>query len=196
MRAANAFSLIMLALAGCSLTPGPAPVIRYFSAMPDLASYPPGIGARASGGTLQSIRIRRVTAARHLGERFVWRDGDEYGQRDLERWTELPEAVIGRAFEQALFEAGGFRRDGRADLAIDVEVRRFEERRSPGARAAVVEVGLQVTGVGDRAVIDTALRADMPLETDDPREVARAMHKAVVRVVGEAVALLSNCRED
>jgi ABC-type uncharacterized transport system auxiliary subunit len=196
MKAANTLSLIMLALVGCSLTPGPAPAIRYFSAMPELASYPLGTGTRAGGETWQTLRIRRVTAARHLGERFVWRDGEEYGQRDLERWTELPEAVIGRALEQALCESGRYRRDGRAELAIDVEVRGFEERRSPGARAAVVEIGLQVTGVGDRAVIDTALRAEVPLETADPREIARAMHKAVVRVVSEAVAVIPNRYED
>jgi len=199
MKLGIALSAAVVALAACGLTPGPAPAIRLYTAMPE---GPPasadfaGPATQATSAVRPPLRIRRVSAARHLGERFVWRAGDEYGQRELERWTELPEAVVGRALERALFESGRFRRDGRAELALDIEVRRFEERRSPAPRAVIVALGVLVTGAGERAVLDTTATVEEALRGDGAAEVAQAMQRAVARAVAGVVELLPHDGEE
>lgn len=174
----------------CSLTPAPPPAIRWFT-VPVAEAGPALSGAESA--PRPALRLRRVTAARHLGERMAWREGVEYGYRELERWTELPDALVGRALERALFEAGPFQRDGRAELALDVEVRAFEELRGPRP-VARVELGLVLAAGGERAAVDRTVRADAPLADLEggarPRDVAEAMGAAVEAAIATTLAAL------
>jgi len=201
--------------ASACLTPGPPPSIRWFSASADRpmaelgqsetapASAPRSEGeaseGEASEGVVNSsrtaLRLRRVTAARHLGERIAWRQGAEYGFQELARWTELPDAVVARALERVLFESGAFLRDGRAELALDVEVRAFEEvrpaGRGNGPRSARVELALLLTGVGDRALLDRTLAAEAPLQGEGGEALADAIRCAIAEVTGATLTTVS-----
>lgn len=195
-------------IASC-LTPGPPPSIRWFSASADRpvaeldvsatehASAPKsgvGEGEGEDRAQRETLRLRRVTVARHLGERIAWRRGAEYGFQELARWTELPDAVVARALERALFETGAFQRDGRAELALDVEVRAFEEVRPAqgnGPSFARVELALLLSGVGDRALIDRTLAAETPLEGEGGEALAAAIERAIAEVTGATLKLVS-----
>ncbi|MEZ6018454.1 MAG: ABC-type transport auxiliary lipoprotein family protein [Planctomycetota bacterium] len=175
----------LLVAPACSLLPDPPPRIRWFSAAPERVS---AIDAAVLVDAPVALRLRRVTAARHLGERMAWRTGQEYGFRELERWTELPEAVVSRTLERELFESGVFLRDGRAVLALDVEVRAFEEAPAGSAAPrprAYIELGVLLTGAGDRALVDRAVTALVELEGEGPAALARAMCAAVGAVAAE-----------
>lgn len=174
--------LALFALGACSLLPKPAPTIRWFSATP--ASEPSDWAQPddpEATRTVATLRLRRVTAARHLGERIAWRRDVEFGYRDLERWTELPDVVVAGALERRLFETGAFARDGRATLALDVDVRGFEEARDVGA--ARIELYVLLSGPGDRALIDRTVVAEVSLDGDGPEDLAAAMRRALVSAV-------------
>jgi hypothetical protein len=197
------------------LAPGPPPSIRWFSASADRPVTELGTSATAhvsapqesdgvngdgepsagdDGASRGSLRLRRVTAARHLGERIAWRQGTEYGFQELARWTELPDAVVARGLERALFESGAYVRDGRAELALDVEVRAFEEVRpgpGGGSRMARVELALLLSGVGDRALLDRTLAAEVPLAADGSEALAEAIRVAIADVTEATVTLVS-----
>jgi ABC-type uncharacterized transport system auxiliary subunit len=106
----------------------------------------------------------------------------------------LPDAVVGRALERALFESGAFLRDGRAETALDVEVRAFEEVRpsaGSGSRVARVELALLLSGVGERAVLDRSVLAEVPLDDEDAGAIAPAIQRAIAEVTGSAIVLLT-----
>ena len=102
-----ATALTLLSLGGCALL-GKADALtpRYFS--PDLAG-----GGRAStssspssqGAPVAELRLGRITAASHLGERLVFRDSRyELNFYEARRWSEEPEAFL-RAFLRAVGSA-------------------------------------------------------------------------------------------
>jgi ABC-type uncharacterized transport system auxiliary subunit len=184
-------ALVWGVASACSLAPGPPPPIRWFSASSD---RPVDAPVEAQPEPPVSLRLRRVTAARHLGERIAWRRGVEYGFHDLARWTELPDAVVARALERALFESGAFVRDGRADLALDVDVRAFEEVRDGEGRetrAARVELAVLLSGSGDRAWVDRTLAAEVPLEGEDGAALATAIRLAIAEVTEATLTLVT-----
>src|SRR5688572_20204847 len=99
-----ATALTLLALGGCALL-GKADALtpRYFS--PDLsggggASGPP---STSSHGAIAELRLGRITAASHLGERIVFRDSRyELNFYEGRRWSEEPEAFLRRALAHSL----------------------------------------------------------------------------------------------
>jgi cholesterol transport system auxiliary component len=87
---------------------------------------------------MPALRLGRVTASSHLGERVVYRDSShEIGYYEDRRWSERPDVYLRRALSRRLFEQKGMRRlVAGAGPTLDVELIDFEELRgtSPTAR--------------------------------------------------------------
>jgi cholesterol transport system auxiliary component len=132
-----ALTFLVAMVGGCALTSKSDPMVpRYFS--PDEAR---GRGQIAASTTVEKesethgaeLRMGRITASSHLGERIVYRDSNyELGYYEERRWTERPEAYLRRAVMRALFEDRGLRRvvSGVAP-ALDIELSELAELRSP-----------------------------------------------------------------
>jgi len=183
-------------LSACGLLPPPPPTIRWFSPLPPSAASVAPLDT-AAGSSATPLRIRRVEAARHLGERFAWRRGPEVGYLELARWTEFPEALVAHALERELFESGDFVRDGRAALALDVEVRSFEEARVAGKPtdrdrgSARIELALRLVGVGERALLDRSFVVMVPLAGEGTEAFVAAMAEALAGATSAARAALA-----
>lgn len=137
--------LFLVAASACALTSKSEPIVpRYYD--PDLSDLPvrPAAAdvdverARASAKA-RVLRLGRVTAAAHLGERLVFRNANrELGFYEERRWTESPDAYLHRALAEVLFEREGIRRlIGGPGVTLDVELVEFEEikKRPPVAHA-------------------------------------------------------------
>jgi cholesterol transport system auxiliary component len=193
-----ATALTLLALGGCALL-GKADALtpRYFS--PDLAGAG---GARApspassQGATIAELRLGRITAASHLGERIVFRDSRyELGFYEGRRWSEEPEAFLRRALAHSLFEQHGLRRIiSGTGPTLEVELTEFAElkRSSPVARVAVTYV------LFDSRVVrrEASLAVELPIAGGKDaaellvRALSLALNKIVEQIVEQVVAAL------
>jgi cholesterol transport system auxiliary component len=132
-----ALTLLLGTAAGCALTSKSDPMVpRYFS--PDESRGHGQIAASTTSGhegeaRVNELRLGRITAASHLGERIVFRDSNyELGFYEERRWTERPEAYLRRAVARALFEDRGVRRVvSGVGPALDVELSELAELKSP-----------------------------------------------------------------
>lgn len=124
--------LAMLA-GGCALTSKSEPLMPHYYD-PDLSSLPvAAANTDVASATGPALRLGRVSAAAHLRERIVFREGNrELGFYEGRRWTETPDAYLRRALADVLFERKGIHRFvGGAGLTLDVELLDFEEVLAP-----------------------------------------------------------------
>lgn len=182
--------LSCLALGGClsGLGEGDGTPIRFFSAQPD----PDPKGVTASEGL--ELRVRHVTAARHLSDRMVWRASDaEFGFYESRRWTELPVRWVEAALVQELREGHGvMKTDGLSALILDVHLIGFEERLDP--HSAEVSIQVAVSRPGAETLLDRRITRHVSIEEDSGDAVARAtrmaLSEAVQQAAGEIVRAL------
>jgi cholesterol transport system auxiliary component len=126
---AVAIALSGASLAGCALTSkSEALMSRYFS--PERSRRMP---PRAHAGEpALELRLGRVRAGSHLGERIVYHQApNELGFYEDRRWTEPPEEYLRRSLARTLFEERRLRHvvTGPAPT-LEVELSAFEEIRS------------------------------------------------------------------
>jgi ABC-type uncharacterized transport system auxiliary subunit len=140
-----------------------------------------------------NLRLKRVTAAKHLNEEMVFRRSDlELGVYEDQRWSEPPAEYVRRALAFALFERRGFTRVHATNAAtLDVEVTAFEETLSPAG--VVLEVVVQLHK-GDRALLQETFTLREPLTghsegVEPPSKFAVA--SALGKTLGELVTQIA-----
>jgi len=128
----------------------------------------------------------RVEAAPHLGEPVVWQDdGVEVGFYSDRRWISPPGRFLEDALSNELFGSRSYQPSvGQSGARLDVELLAFEEERRPGHAALVMVRAAYRPAGGDGVRLRDAL-ARVPLEADDPVELARALGVGLERVAVE-----------
>jgi ABC-type uncharacterized transport system auxiliary subunit len=200
---AHALALARLALAlaltgaaaGCALTSkSDSVVLRYFSPVTTTQRTTAAETVPAPAPAI-SLRLGRVTAARHLREKLAYRDSAyELGYYDDLRWTDKPDTYLRRALRAALFE------DHRAQqivagpgLTLEVELDAFEEVK---AQAHAGRVGVTWALRDDRAVLaeesfvverEFAPKAGAEPPTALVAALSGALDEAVTRIVSRAL---------
>ena len=176
-------AVAVLAAAGCSLG-RPSRPVDWFSAEPRPDASAEGAPGSVALAGAPAVRLRRVEAAAHLGERIVWSDGEvRYGFREFLRWTEPPVAWLGRALDRELYEVRGLaRHEGSTTAALDVELVAFEEvvGDEPSVRVAVVA---RVTGPDYASLLDRTFEEGASVTERGPEHVARALSACLASVV-------------
>lgn len=159
-------------------------VIHYYSAALDFEREP------VAPIDALPVRVGRIGAAEHLGERMVWRRfGVEYGFTELERWTEQPAAWLQRALSRALLDTHGLPAGrGAGDLVVELELYAFE--RDLDANAARVGFTLLVSN-GREVVLEDTFHVVEPLARDGARGFAEAARGALARAVDEAATAVA-----
>ncbi|MBL8766684.1 MAG: membrane integrity-associated transporter subunit PqiC [Planctomycetes bacterium] len=173
-----------LACGGCLSKPAVIEVRTFVPAIPtDAATESRMPGLR--------VRLDRLSSAAYLDEAIVWqRSATEWGRYDDRQWLEKPSHVMQRALERELFERlGCVRVDGKADVAVEVELAHFEEVLAPQHEAHVAVV---VTWGGpDGTMRQSTKSARVAIDDDDPATMAQAMGKAIGQVTAEVGALVT-----
>jgi ABC-type uncharacterized transport system auxiliary subunit len=172
-----------LCVAGCF---GGSPPPRFYRPLRPVAEP-----ARDQGRETLPVRLHTVTGDGFLGDRVVWAEGDvEVGLYEEERWTEPPATYARQALGRELYERRGLVRGGRAaDLVLEVEVRRFEERLGP-EHLVQVELWVLLTDRDGLALVERTVAVERPVAEGAADAMARAMGEALgdaVEQVGEAV---------
>lgn len=178
MRTLAALCLLVMA---CSLAPDPAPTPRYFApAAPDPLP--------AAAPEAAPLVLRKVTAARHLGERIAWRSSDvEYGYYELLRWTAMPSDYLEGSLERVLFQGGRFERASRSGVPVlSVRLERFEELRG-SERGVSLAFTAVLEGAAGGVVLDRRFEGTGPLSGDDPAGIARALGTLTATLLQELV---------
>jgi ABC-type uncharacterized transport system auxiliary subunit len=175
----------MVCASGCALLRKSEPLqVRYFSASTPASK---GASSEASGTPL---RLGKVAAASHLGERMVYRkDAVEVGYYEGLRWTEPPEHYLQRMLATQLFERGRFARVvSGPGPTLEATLLTFEEQQgSPRVARASVAVSLY----DDRmSRLEQTFEVDIDLSDDgEPAsQLANALTKALQHVVTQIVA--------
>jgi cholesterol transport system auxiliary component len=193
-----ATALTLLALGGCALL-GKADALtpRYFS--PDLSGAGRASGSSPTsphGATTAELRLGRITAASHLGERIVFRDSKyELNFYEGRRWSEEPEAFLRRALAQSLFEEHGLRRIiSGTGPTLDVELTEFAElkRSPPVARVAATYVLFDSRVVRREATLAVELPVAGGKDAAEVlvRTLSLALDQIVERIVAEVIVAL------
>jgi cholesterol transport system auxiliary component len=149
------------------------------------------------------LRIGRVTGARHLEERLVFRTSAyEIGYYRERRWTEPPELCLKRLLARVLFEELGLQQVvGGAGVTLDVQLTAFDEIRSPHhlARTQVVVrlhdehlVLWEETLTVDRLVV---AGKDSDLAVATVEALSEAMEAVVDRIASHVVCELDPNRQ-
>lgn len=136
------------------------------------------------------VRVGRVVAARHLGERMVWRRaGVEYGFSELDRWTEPPAAWLERALTRSLRDAHGLPAGrGAGELLLELELFAFER----DVDANAVRVGFTLVAMNGRAVVlEDSFHTVEPLARTGAQGYAEAARAALARSVGQAATAVA-----
>lgn len=187
-----AFALLFALFSAACLSPARPPRIEYYSAA--VTRIVDDQESEVSDDTAQprALSLRRVTAALHLKQRFVWsKDGVEFGFRELARWTEDPVEYLRRALEDHLFTSSFVRTENAEAARVEVEMRAFEERLEPTRRAHVV-LHVRVTGPGGGTFAERLIEEESPIDGDSHAATARAMSQALASAVRKAEALLKD----
>jgi ABC-type uncharacterized transport system auxiliary subunit len=170
---------------GCALlSKGEVAVPRYFS--PDLpapATSTPGPRSAAE------LRLGRVTAGTHLGERLVYRTSDvELGFYDDRLWTEKPASYLRRALSRVFFEERGLQSSLSGNGAtLEVELVSFEEVLKP---KHVARVELSFSLRDDQSVrMQESLTVEKPIASGEKKADAAA--KAMSEALNQSVAELA-----
>lgn len=177
-------------LGGCALL-GKSDALepRYFS--PD-ASIAPVQGRHPNRAIGAELRLGRITAASHLGERIAFRDSNyELNFYETRRWTEAPEAYLRRALSQSLFEAHGLRRIvSGAGPTLEAELTEFAEVKGvrPLARVRVTYL------LYDNRLVrrEATLVVELPIAAgaagqDSPETAVRVLSDALSQAVNQIV---------
>lgn len=180
----------VLCLSGCALL-GKSDALkpRYFSPDASIAPVQSGPPNRAIGAEL---RLGRITAASHLGERIAFRDSNyELNFYETRRWTEAPEAFLRRALAQSLFEAHGLRRIvSGAGPTLEAELTEFAEVKGmrPLARVRVTYLLYDNRLVRREAtlVVELPIAASPPGQ-ESPEATVRVLSDALSQAVGQIV---------
>jgi ABC-type uncharacterized transport system auxiliary subunit len=176
--AALVLGCVALLASGCLLS-GKTEAPRYYR--PAL-----GLPRRAADAKLKdvAIRVRKVHAAPHLGDRIVWRaSAVELGFYESRRWIDGPADVVERAVEEELFGALGMRPASSGACTLELELSEFDEVIAPAHEAEVV-LGLELVDASGHRLARETLVARKPVAgDDDPADLARAMGAAVDDVV-------------
>ena len=193
----SATTLVLLALSGCALL-GKADALtpRYFSPeLPHIRDAGTAASTSSQSAPLE-LRLGRITAASHLGERIVFRDSQyELNFYDSRRWSENPDAFLQRSLAQSLFEERGLRRIvSGTGLTLDVELTELAElkRSPPLARVAATYVLFDNRQVRRQA----SLTVELPIANGkDPAEVlvrtlSDALAQLVARIADQVIAAL------
>jgi ABC-type uncharacterized transport system auxiliary subunit len=189
----GALAVLLLSVAhGCALTSKSEPLSPHYYD-PDLAAMSVRSAADSDASPLRgavTLRLGRVTAAAHLGERMVYRSGSrEIGFSDERRWTAPPDWYLRRALSAALFEREGVHRSvGSGGITLDIELTDFEELRTATkvAHARATFVLYDARSVIRERTIDV----ERPITVADPRVEVPA--EAVVQAMSQALAELVN----
>lgn len=174
-RACSAFVVAIAAslALGCALTDkGDQGAARFFS-LERASDRPAAVVAGAAGapGSPATLRLGRITGARHLEERLVFRDStfEVNYYREL-RWTEPPELVLRRLLERGLFEERGLGHVvGGAGPTLDVQLTAFDEIR--GAESGSAEAGGAEAGGAELSAPPRRARAQVIVQLRDERFV-------------------------
>ncbi len=177
--------LLLAACSGCALLQKAEPIRPTY-----LTPYEVGdaLPERAAGDATLAVRLRRVRAAGHLGQRIVVRrDGHDVAFLEASRWTDPPSEIVEQRIGRALFEQSGLTRIVRGGgPTLEVELRGFElvAGDPPLARVALTAL-LHDEG---RALFEQTLTFEQPVpearlpEGDDP-----ALGPAFAEAMGEAL---------
>lgn len=183
---------VLLGVGGCALLgKSEALTPRYFSPDVAIARTPESASARVDPAAPE-LRLGRITAAAHLGERIVFRDSNyELNFYEQRRWTERPEAYLRRALARSLFEERGLRRIvSGAGPTLEVELTEFAEVR--GAQP-VVRVRATYQLYGNRLVErEATVSVELPIsasaaQRESPETAVRVMADALSRAVQQIV---------
>ena len=148
----------------------------------DVRSFTPE-GAHASVTTAvpagPALRLGRITAGPHLGERIVYGDGAyEVSYYEDRRWTELPSLYLRRALDRTLFEDRGFRRElGGDGPALNAELLVFEEVKTPASHAARIVVRIDLST--DHVLFVDTVAVVEPIEGARFEDFVAAMARAL-----------------
>lgn len=183
--------LLALATSSCFSLGGEPPRLRFFSV--EVASADTAVVTGA-----QELRLRRVLAAGHLRERFVWSSSEvERGFYDYRRWTEPPAAFLERLLVHELYEIRGLRRSESLQAStLDATLVALEEDLGPEptARARLL---IHVTGPDGASLLDRTLDVRVPIArpeveaggkepSSDPAALAAALAEALRGAVSQA----------
>lgn len=171
-------------LSGCALLSKGAPITpRYFA--PELSPSAERVSSSAKSG--EPLRVGSIKAGPHLRERMAYRISEqEVAYYDERRWTERPEAYLGRALSRALFEEYGFvRAISGAAHTLDAELVAFEEIKTKD-HLVRVEVVINLYDVGGGHLQRTVVsQRSVEGKKDDPEPVVSALSEALRAVVSE-----------
>lgn len=183
-------SVLALLLAGCiskEYTP-----IRHFVVMPEVE-----VERAPAGGETLGYRPIEAALPYRLPMAYL-AENHELRYHDRAQWADYPAEILTRAIEDALKAANRFAdvgdagRMARPDYLLTGVLRRFEEDRTVDPPEAVAEVRLELREArGPEVLWDGLLRARVPVEGEDPGDVAAAMSRAVAQIAGEAAAAIA-----
>lgn len=189
MSARKPFALaLLLASNGCALLGKSEPLMpRYFS--PETSEAGPAQGGARTDGTATELRLGRVSAASHLGERIVFRDSEyELGFYEERRWSERPEHYLRRALARSLFERRGLQRIvSGGGPTLDVELTELAEVKGPSPIARVRVTYVLFDG--------RAVRAESTITVERPIAAVRNSEAAPEAAVRAMTAALTNAVE-
>jgi ABC-type uncharacterized transport system auxiliary subunit len=149
--------------------------------MLDLPADPSSIHTRGA-----PVRLRPVHEASFLRERIVWRVSDvEYGRYEQRRWNELPAQYLARAMTNALQQNPALAlTDDVAAPALALDLLAFDEVvAAPQVARIVVRATLRRPKGG--TLLDRQFVVEEPIASDSGSDTARAMGRALDRLVGE-----------
>lgn len=193
MRTTTVLSVcVAVAAAACALTRKARPLeVRYFSPEPAVAATQRGgagsatasIGAPVAPGRL---RIGQISSAANLRYEIVRRTSAvELEPYETLRWTERPDAYVGRAVSRALFDRGGLEQAvSGAAPTIDVDVIAFEEVVDGDHRAGRVSLRYRVDDERD-VIASGVVTVSVPATGRDIDDVVRAIGTALGRAADQ-----------
>lgn len=179
---ALALALGGLLAATCSLTPGAPEPLHYYAL--EVGGDSGSVGGRTRAEPAPGapgVRVRRVHAAAHLGDRLVWRASDvEVGYYEDRRWSEPPAAVLARALERELFQVRGLSRsESGLAPAVDLELTELEivlpGGRPDGRREVRAALTVRLTATDQTSLLDRSLEARGPVAGDGLPEAVGAL---------------------
>lgn len=181
---------ILSQLSVACLTTGEALQPRYYGIeLPQLSKLQPTRTTSPVG----QFRLRQSTAARHLGERMVWRkESLEYGFAEERRWLEEPLVYLERALLHELWVQHGLQRCESFDApALDLLLLRFEEHIS-SEHSAEVALEYRLMDEHGQPLIEGMQRASTIIEAGGAESFAASLGMALHQVVARAAAEIAS----